>query len=89
MIYFITKYALTTGIEMIPGEYVEELKDPDMLRIKLPGDSFASYAHKEGRDWHRTHEEALVRAEAMRKAKIDSLKKAIVKMEKLNFKEPK
>ena len=38
-----------------------------------------------GKDWHRTPESALARAEEMRKAKIASLKKSIAKLEAMTF----
>jgi hypothetical protein len=44
-----------------------------------------NYAHGEGRQWHRTQESALARAESMRKAKIASLRKSIARLEALSF----
>jgi hypothetical protein len=43
------------------------------------------YFHGEGRNWHRTPEGAKAKAEAMRKAKIASLKKQLAKLESLSF----
>lgn len=76
--FYITKYALTNGIE---HKEAEECGD-NMIRTK---EEWPQYHHKEGRDWHRTMEDAALRAEKMREAKILSLKKAIKKMESLKF----
>lgn len=79
MIAYITKYALTEGI--IESKDAEQSKAyPSMLDVPHLG-----YVHREGRDWHRTREAALARAEVMRKNKLASLKKQIKKMEELKF----
>lgn len=44
-----------------------------------------NYLHGEGRNWHRTLESAKKFAEAMRKAKIASLKKHLAKLEAMTF----
>lgn len=74
---WITKYALTSGIEKVEAE------------ISASGETafwgpFGS-AYGEGKNWHRTEEEAKIRAEEMRKRKIASLKKSLVKLEKAGF----
>lgn len=71
-----SKYALTEGLTEHDGEEV--------------GDGMAKvgplyYLHGEGKEWHRTRESAVARAEVMREAKIASLKKAISRLEKLRF----
>lgn len=77
---WITKYALTSGI--IETE-AEECGD-DMVRVH--NNTFCdSYYHKEGREWHRTKESAVAKAEEMRKKKIASLQKQIKKLENTNF----
>ena len=77
---WITKYALTSGI--IETE-AEECGD-DMVRVH--NSTFCdSYYHKEGREWHRTKESAIAKAEEMRKKKIDSLQKQIKKLENMKF----
>lgn len=77
---WITKYALTTGIIEAEAEECEH----DMIRAHE--NSFCpSYYHKEGRDWHRTKESAIAKAEEMRQKKISSLKKQIKKMEDMKF----
>ena len=54
----------------------------DMLKWRVK-DGDTNTAH--GKDWHRTPEQALARAEEMRLAKIESLKKSIKKLEGLKF----
>jgi hypothetical protein len=72
---WITKYALTKGI------YRDE--------IKLLGDGGAiavrtkTYLAKP--DWWSTREEAVMRAEALVKHKIDSLRKQIKALEEMSF----
>ena len=74
---WVTKHALTEGIEMVNGNVCHYISS-GML-------SYGSHtAH--GKDWHRTPELALARAEEMRKAKIASLRKSIAKIEALQFK---
>lgn len=81
---WITKYAFTLGI------FAEQTKpnhgDSDnMVVIRRAGDTWDQYYHGEGKDWHRSEDAAKARAEAMRIAKIVSLKKSINKMEQLDF----
>ena len=80
MLVYITKYALSGGIQAIEAE---ECDEPGM--IQQVGAKWATYYHGEGKDWHRTREAAAERAEEMRKAKIGSLKKQIAKLEKLEL----
>lgn len=77
---WITKYALTTGIMT---EQVEEptQRSPNMICARALGPS--AFFH--GKDWHRTKEAAATRAEEMRKTKLASLKKQIIKLERLNW----
>lgn len=71
---WITKYALTSGIKEMEVEQSENF--PDMVYDR--NDTY----HGEGRDWHRTRESAIAKAEQMRLKKIESLKKQIAKYEK-------
>lgn len=76
---WITKYALTSGIkemEVRQSEY-----NPDTVW----GNALFDCYHGEGREWHKTYEAALVRAEEMRKKKIVSLTKQIHKLENMRF----
>jgi len=74
---FITKYALTKGI--LEFEVTE--KD-DMVSV---GGNFLHNFHGEGKEWHRSINEARIRAEQMRLNKISQLKKQIQKLEKLKL----
>lgn len=78
---WITKYALTKGIELVNGEVCHAVSS-GML-------SYWGHATAHGDDWHRTPEAALARAEKMRHAKIVSLRKSIAKMESMKFNAPK
>lgn len=77
---WITRYALTDGILESDAEIC---LDADMKGNMIVCDR--GYFHGEGRDWHRTKEAALVRAEKMRQKKIASLKRQIEKLEKIKF----
>jgi len=78
---WITKYALTDGIFSVEGE--RSSTSSNMLSYKRLGRT--EYVHGEGRDWHRSEESALKRAEAMRISKIQSHQKSIVKLQQLTF----
>lgn len=75
---WITKYALTQGILEVEAK---DLGD-DMIKTV---EKYPSYYSKEGRDWHRTKESAISKAEEMRQKKIASLKKQIEKLEAMKF----
>jgi hypothetical protein len=87
---WITKYALTKGI--IQAE-VEECGNAlgefggMIFLYKKSGESWPQYFHGEGKEWHRTHEAALKKADEMRQAKIKSLQKQIAKLQGVEFKE--
>ena len=79
---WITKYALTIGIFVIEdAKWRRDISD-EMITYRRPG-ALSESAH--GNDWHRTEEAAIARAEQMREAKIESHRKAILKLEKLTF----
>ena len=77
---WISKYALSKGI------YEREVKQgeiyPDTVYINAWRESFHG---GEGKEWHKTREDAVRRAEEMRIKKIASLKKQIEKLEKMKF----
>lgn len=75
---WITKYALTQGI----FEQKAELCEEGMIEVKA---EHTTYYHGEGKDWHRTKESAVKRAEEMRQKKIASLKKQIERLEEMRF----
>lgn len=74
MIIWITKYALTSGIEKVDAEVSTF---PDMAVYKNGRYGMTSYVHKEGRDFCLTEKAAIKRAECMRKNKIESLRKSL------------
>ena len=78
---FVTKYALTKGILEVEGEFKDEF---DMLIVGRSS-GWTQCFHKEGRDWHRTFEAAKERAEMMRVAKRESLRKSMARLNKLDF----
>lgn len=77
---WITKYALTDGI-------VEKEAKGLNGRLKVEDGLFPWYLSPkdEGKNWHRTKESAIARAEVMRNKKIASLKKQIEKLENMKF----
>jgi hypothetical protein len=77
---YITKYALTKGIikKQVQLCHVDSM-------VKVIGSQSQEYYHIEGREWHRTYEEAYKQANEMKIKKIASLKKALKKMESLNL----
>lgn len=77
--FFVTKYALTQGILEIKAIEL------DNEMIKQINEGRTSYYHDEGREWHRTKDEAIKKANEMREKKLASLKKQIVKLESLSF----
>lgn len=76
---WITKYALTTGI------FEMEVESQSEDGTGVYGKAWSDCYHGEGKEWHRTKEAALVRAEKMRQKKIASLKKRIEKLEMMKF----
>lgn len=80
---FITKYALTKGI--IEIEAVEFKDSPGMIENTTPSILPITYFHGEGRDWNRTREGAVKSARLMRDKKLDSLRKQILHLERLEF----
>ena len=78
IVAWVTKYALKEGIQLLEGSVRHEISFWHDARS--PGFF--------GKDWHRTPEAALARAEEMRLAKIESLKKSINRLEGLKFTAP-
>lgn len=76
---FVTKYALTVGIEEHKAEPCFDT-DPNVVRVI--GATFG-YLHKG--EWWRTREAAVKKACEMRAKKIASLQKQITKLSKLTF----
>lgn len=78
---WITKYALTQGIFTVEAE--DNIRE-EILVVRHLGYIPDCY-HGEGREWHRTPESAMARAEQMRKAKIASLEKQIKNLQAMKF----
>ena len=77
---YITKYALTTGIYSAQGEVCYDINSEVFSERKNCG---SLYYH--GNEWHRTKEDAIMRAEEMLDRKIKSLEKQIAKLKKMTF----
>lgn len=77
---WITKYALTSGIEKARAEVKTDF--PDMATV-IRKSGWCDYFHKN--DWHRTEEAAFARAEQMRQRKIVSLRRSLKRFEEMSF----
>lgn len=80
---WITKYALTEGI--MERDVESDPQFPSMVTLPGNGGSFRQSFHGEGKDWHRSRDAAVIRAENMRHDKIRSIKKQIARLERLTF----
>jgi len=80
---WITKSALTNGIQEVDDAEICEGSSTNMIRV--PSLGCHPYFHGKGREWHDSKESALKKAEEMRKAKIESLFKQIYKLEGMKF----
>lgn len=77
---YITKYALSTGIEKI---------DTELYKSPINNRYYAQVYYNRyyiGSEAFTVESQAIEKAEEMKIKKIDSLKKQIEKLEKLNFK---
>ncbi|GJD41289.1 hypothetical protein [Methylobacterium bullatum] len=83
-IAYVTKYALSGGIAV--REIIRADEDGYAV-VRWPGGLNGQFGIGKG-DWSPTLQAAIARAEAMRVAKIASLKKQIAKLEKLEFSIP-
>lgn len=72
---FITKYALTNGIEKVGGT----TRDGRYVSVKT-GDVFGSYTYGPGA-WVETEEQAIAEFHHLRDKKIKSLKRQLAKIE--------
>ena len=84
---WITKYALTQGIEEIDSNQVKEFEmtDTGYLCFRRNGKySFAIEIYSQ-KEWYRTKESAIKKAEEMCQKKIASLKKQIEELEGMRF----
>ena len=81
---WITKYALTTGIDIVQAEWCNDISEMMISYVKGGGGRMTAH----GNDWHRTPEAAIARAEEMRDAKIASMRKQLEKLERMVFVTP-
>lgn len=83
---WITKYALTQGIEEVDLTQVASFKiEHGYLSFYRKNSQLPEVYFKN--DWCDTKEQAINKAEEMRKKKIESLKKQIAKLENIKFEE--
>lgn len=80
MKYWITKYALSSGIFILKGG---ELIDAGYLH-KMEPETHTQHFYGP-REYHTTREAAVAKAKEMAKLKIKSLQKQIAKLENLTF----
>ena len=81
---FITKYALTLGIQEKDAEVCASISSK-MIEVKSGPENHSYGEHYHKPHWHLTREDAVVQAEKMRKNKLASLKKSMDKLTKLQF----
>ena len=84
---WITKYALTQGVEEIDSNQVKEFEMTDTGYLCFRRNekySFVTEIYSQ-KEWYRTKESAIKKAEEMRQKKIESLKKQIEKLERMRF----
>lgn len=79
--YFITKYALSSGIEEID---IPAHPSEDGYLSHTQANPWRQHFYNSN-EWHRSEADAVARAEEMRTKKISSLKKQIAKLEKMTF----
>jgi hypothetical protein len=80
---WISKYALTRGLYEVT--VTQSVNDSTTIHVVGAREMYFD----EGKNWHRTRDEAVLRARDLRDAKIDCLKKQIAKLNRLTFEEPK
>jgi len=80
MKYYITKYALSSGIDECEGQISNTSEN---MLVSKTENGYTTCFH--GKDWHDTKESAIKQANEMRERKIKSLEKQIEKLKKLNF----
>lgn len=76
---WITKYALTQGV------FMSTVVDVEDGMVKVVDADVSTYFHGEGRDWHRTEENARKRFEEIKIAKLKSLNRQVKKIKALEF----
>lgn len=77
---YITKYALTAGIQVKNARL--SATDDTMVHTEGPHGRGAYYHRSE---WHTTWQDALIRAKYVRLKKLGSLRKSLDKLEAMTF----
>jgi hypothetical protein len=77
---WVTKYALTTGLFEMTAEIID--RGPRHIYAKGKGPAGGSIFTRE---WVKTREEAVTKAETMKEARIKSLKRTIIKLQAKKF----
>ena len=77
---YVTDRALTEGVKMVEVEDCFHLSADMVYPVKNRHHGCILLP-----DWHRTREEAIARAEAMRLAKIEAMREQVAKLEALRF----
>jgi hypothetical protein len=78
---YVTKYALTKGIQVYDATSFND--EPKMVRVDGADGTYREYFHKP--DWHETRLEAIEHAQKMKLAKIKNLEKQLAKIKALEF----
>ena len=81
MTFYVTKHALTAGVEEIEAEVLEHALE----MIRSTGPSKPRIYYCDGGQWHRTRDGAVAKANQMRENKIKSLRRQIERLEGLVF----
>lgn len=79
---YITRNVFTKGIVMAEAEEIEG----DNRKVRILNGSYREYIlDGEGLEWHRTMEDAIIRANKLKSHKLRLLQKHIKKYEKIEF----
>ncbi len=76
---YVTKYALTLGIQE------REVIDVGHGSVRDTATLMPQYFYIEGKGWHKTMESAIKQANRMRDSRIKALEKQIQKLKELTF----
>lgn len=82
MNYYVTSYALTSGVMILDGAQCEQKDSTLIYRGTGDGRRYDQYFHGEGKDWHRSRPSAMARVMKMIAAKRKSLEKSLAKLNK-------
>ena len=83
---WLTKYALTRGIEEADAEICENTSTDMIVFCADPEEpQRKTYIHYEGIDWHRSRESAVQRANNMIRQKVLSAEKQLKRLRGLHF----